>query len=71
MKKTKIPDWWRCKNCKYWRPYYPDEGWCANNEVDSSVTGFDEDILETYPVLFNGDRFGCIHFESRDESNEN
>jgi len=68
--KPKIPDWWRCKNCRFWMEFRDGVGWCNNEEVERSIGEFVESETSLYRILFEGKGFGCIHFKSRDKSDE-
>ena len=69
MKKPKIPDWWRCRNCKFWEPETFETGQCWNKKVFEWVQAFGEDGILHSNIEFHGDRGGCIYFEPREENN--
>ena len=53
MKKHKIPDWWRCENCKWFGDEHSYiKGWNYCNAITSA------NVIVT-------ENFGCIYFEPR------
>jgi len=72
-KKTKthqIPDWWRCKNCRFWIEFRDGVGWCNNERMERSIGDFAGGETFLCRILFDGDGFGCIYFEPKEESKE-
>jgi len=69
MKQLKIPNWWRCENCKFKKE---ENIFCIIEEIPESFCSLMED--KKIPVtsidgrsvwIVNPSKFGCIHFESR------
>ena len=72
-KRLQIPNWWRCENCKFRKEESVmvegiSESFCSLME-DKKIPVTSIDGRSVWIV--NPSKFGCIHFESRDESNEN
>ena len=66
-KQPKIPDWWRCENCKYFEGVldfwgYPSKVWgnCTHRIVKRSIS------TNTAEPGFRP-TFGCIYFELKEK----
>jgi len=75
MKKHKIPDWWRCEKCKWYvksKDNFPGN-YCNNKDVKEEITlvigSWGGTSVQSFGFRFKP-TFGCIHFKSRDESDE-
>ena len=74
MKKPKIPDWWRCKNCRFYTKSQNKRigGFCDNEKVRKEIIRMINTIPGVFTLIFITltfrPGFGCIYFEPKEKN---